>query len=171
MRQLLLLVFIALTSLFSSGQSAEGRYASRMTADGMLFFINPHKLGELTNIKRFEYDMTLLTWTDSVTVNFTFESSLMQVPSTLKITSGDKTYVCHDFKSLFIDIKKKHYEIRITSKFAVADIISIVRSVSPPVFVFTQENQVETATYKTGAWKKDRKKLSDIIQLYLNSKK
>lgn len=171
MRKLLLLIFIAVGSLLSSGQSAQGRYASRMTADGTLFFINPHKLGDLTNIRRFEYDMTLLTWTDSVTVNFTFESDMMEVPSSLKITSGDKSYVCHDYKSLFIDIKKKHYEIRISSQFAVADIIKIIDSTAPPAFVFTQNNITERAAYKAGAWRKDRRKLSDIVKLYLNSKK
>ncbi len=87
-------------------QSADGRYISRMTQDGTLYFINPQKLSKTEGIKNFEYDMTLLSWTDSATVNFTFRSGLMAKPENLAIRSGNNVFRCDAFKPLFIDIKK-----------------------------------------------------------------
>lgn len=171
MKRLTLLLVAMLVTLGVAAQSADGRYTSRMTQDGTLFFVMPQKIGKLSGIKRFEYDMTMLTWTDSVTVNFTFESDRMSLPENLEIVSGANRYACADYSPLFIDIKKKHYEVRITSKFPADQIKSIVGSATPPVFSFTQDGVPESATYSEGAWRKDRKKLSDIYQLYLYSRK
>lgn len=146
------------------------RYASRMTVDGTIYFIDPIKLKQLENIKKFEYDVTLLSWTDSVTVNFTFESERMTKPESLKLISCGKTFECKDFSTLFIDLKKKHYEVRITSKFPSEALKEIFECENSPTFVFTQDNITEKASYKSGSWKKDRKKLIDIYGLYQYSK-
>lgn len=149
---------------------AEARYASRMTQDGTIFFIEPQKLTDLGNIKRFEYDMTLLSWTDSVTVNFTFESERLAMPQNLIIKSGDSSFVCTDFSDLFFDLKRNRYEIRITSKFSVEEIREIINSENPPIFSFIQDGVNEYASYKSGAWRKDRKRLMKIFQLFLFSR-
>lgn len=151
-------------------QSAENRYHSRMTADGYIFFCNAHKLNQLDNIKKFEYDMTFLTWTDSVTVNFTFESSRISAPTNLSLKIANETIKCLNFSPLFIDIKKNHYEIRITSKFALNTICNMIESPVAPVFQFEQDGILESATYKESDWKKDQKKLKDIYQIYSHSR-
>lgn len=168
-----LLIIVSLVFLIPTvfGQSAQGRYTSRMTANGTIFFIEPHKLTDLSNIKRFVYDMTLLSWTDSVTINFTFESDLMTIPESLQIKSCGKTYVCKDYSSLFVDIKKKHYEIRISSKFSISEMEQFLQCESSPVFSFSQNGILETASYKNNSWLKDRKKLLDIFKVYQYSKK
>ncbi len=171
MKRFLGLLFVLAMVFPAVGQSSQKRYVSRMTPDGVIFFVNPLKLGSLTNIKRFEYDMTLLNWTDSVTVNFTIESSKMQAPKDLRILSGDKIYECKEFSVLFIDIKKNHYEIRVSSKFLVSNLTEILKTSVPPAFSFTQDGILGQAAYKESEWKKERKKLSDIFQLYLYSKK
>ncbi len=171
MKKLIALLFIGAMAIPLYGQSSQGRYASRITPDGTIFFINPQKLNVLTNLRRFEYDMTLPSWLASVTVNFTIESSWMTAPENLKIASGDTVYPCEDFSVLFIDIKKQHYVIRVTSKFSIQDLTEIVEAASSPVFTFTQNGIQEEATYTDRAWKKERKKLSDIFQLYVYSKK
>lgn len=153
------------------GQSSQRRYASRITSDGTIFFINPQTLGSLTNLRRFEYDMTLLNWADSVAINFTVESSLMNAPENLQIESGDNVYQCDDFSVLYTDIKRQHYVIRVTSKFSMQDLVQIIESASSPVFSFTQNGILEKASYTCGAWKKERKRLSDILRLYVYSKK
>lgn len=164
----LLILFSSFVSMFS--QSAENRYNSRMTRDGVLFFIMPERLKDLSGIKKFEYDVTLLSWTDSATVNFTFESSSIDIPTDLKVTCDKGSIECLTYSPLFIDIKKNHYEIRITSKFSNTELRSIIDSTTPPRFCFNQGAESKSATYKTKAWSKDRKKLNDIIQLYLYSK-
>ena len=171
MKKLIALLFMLAMVIPSHGQSSQGRYASRITPDGTIFFINPQTLGALTNIRWFEYDMTLPSWTDSVTINFTIESSLMNAPENLKIVSGDNVYSCEDYSVLYTDIKKQHYVIRVTSRFSIQDLTQIIESASLPVFSFTQNGIAEEAAYTYRAWNKERKKLSDILQLYVYSKK
>lgn len=151
-------------------QSAQGRYHSRLTPDGTLFFIQPQKINELSGIRSFSYDITLLSWQDSATVNFTFESDFMDTPKNLQIRLSDKHFDCKSFSPLYIDIKKNHYVIRITSSFPVDEISQFCSSETPPVFSFYQGNLHMTASYKPKAWLRERKKLSDIFKLYLMSK-
>lgn len=171
MRKLLLIMIVIATSVVGAyGQSADGRYISRMTQDGTLYFIMPQKIKKLSGIKSFEYDMTLLSWTDSITVNFTFESQQMQAPKDLRLISGNNSIDCNSYSVMFIDIKKKHYEVRITSKFKASEIESVINSPTPPVFSFYQEQENKSASYTQSAWDKDRKKLIDIFNLYNYSK-
>ena len=171
MKKLIALLFVLMMAIPLHGWSSRGRYASRITPDGTIFFINPQTLGALTNLRRFEYDMTLPSWTDSVTINFTIESSLMNAPENLQIASGDKVYKCKDYAVLYTDIKRQRYVIRVTSKFSVQQLLEIIEAGSPPRFIFTQNDIQEKATYTNSAWKKERKKLLDIFQLYVYSKK
>ncbi len=171
MEKLIALLFILVMATPSHGQSSQGRYASRITPDGTIFFINPQKLSVLTNIRRFEYDITLPSWEDSVTVNFTFESSIMDAPENLKIVSGERTYQCQDYSVLFIDIRRHHYEVRITSRFSVHELTEILNAYSLPVFSFTQDGVHNEATYKGHKWEKERKKLLDILRLYTYKKR
>lgn len=171
MKSLIVTLFLLAITVPSYGQSSQGRYASRITPKGTIFFINPQKLSSLKNLRNFEYDMTLLNWTDSVTINCTIESSLMNTPENLKIVSGNKVYQCEDFSVLYTDIKRQHYVIRVTSKFSVQDITQIIESASSPIFAFSQMDIQEEAAYSDRAWKKEHKKFLDIFQLYVYSKK
>lgn len=170
MNKLLLWFVCAISCFYCHAQSAGNRYVSRMTQDGTLFFINPQKLNDLSGIKKFEYDMTMLSWTDSITVNFTFESDKMTLPSEVMLRSGTKTYECNNYSSLFIDIKKNHFEIRITSKFLNKDIEEIISRTDPLSFVIKQDGVTETASYNPKKWRKESKMLTDIYKLYLYSK-
>ncbi len=163
-----LLILVSLIGAFA--QSAQGRYHSRLTPDGTLFFIQPHKLNNLSGIKSFSYDVTLLSWQDSATVNFTFESNSMEVPSKLQIRVGNTDFDCESYSPLYIDIMKNHYVIRITSKFSVDEIGRFCSSETPPVFSFYQGDTHLTASYKPKSWIPERKKLQDIFKLYSMSK-
>lgn len=157
------IIFVAFQAL---AQSASGRYVSRMTRDGTLYFVEPKKLSECEGIKKFEYDMTLLSWADSVTVNFTFKSASVAYPGRLSIVTCGGGIACRDYSLLFTDIVKGGYSIRVTSKFSIADLGKILGCASPPVFTFYQDGVARTASYSAGAWRKDRKKLNDIFNLY-----
>ena len=170
MRRYFFLLIAFLCALSSTAQLNDGRYASRKTQDGTIFFLNPQKLKKTSGIKKFEYDVTLLTWTDSVTVNFTFESDLMTVPEKLRIENSSKSFACNDYKPLFIDLKKNHYEIRISAKFPLCEFEEIIKSLLPPRFVFYQEGKEETAAYSEKGWKKEHKLLNNIYSLYLYSR-
>lgn len=137
-----------------------------MTQDGTIFFIMPKKISDCSGIKKFEYDMTCLTWTDSVTVNFTFRSASVDRPVGLAVESCGHTYTCTAYSLLYTDIVKGGYEIRVTSKFPVAEIEEMLQCESSPVFTFEQNHTRCTAAYSAGAWKSDRKKLKDIFNLF-----
>ena len=134
MKKLIAFLFILVIAIPLYGQLSQGRYASRITSDGTIFFVNPQKLGVLTNLRRFEYDMTLLSWKDSVTINFTIETSWMTTPENFKLVSGDKVYSCDDFSVLYTDIKKQHYVIRVTSRFSLQELTQIIASEISPIF-------------------------------------
>ncbi|MDE6512936.1 MAG: hypothetical protein K2L05_01980 [Muribaculaceae bacterium] len=170
MRHLFSCLLLLFVIVVAKAQSAQGRYHSRLTPDGTLFFIQPHKLNNLSGIKSFSYDVTLLNWQDSATVNFTFESDFMEAPSNLQIVVQDKQFICKTFSPLYIDIKKNHYVIRITSKFSVDEIGQFCSSDVPPVFSFDQGDIRMSASYKPKAWISDRKKLNDIFKLYSMSR-
>ncbi len=167
MRRFLLFAFGCIF-IFSVGysQSADGRYNSLRSRDGMLFFINPQQVKELSGIRRFEYDVTLLSWTDSVTINYTFESDIMNVPDNFEIICGDTIMTGSSYSPLFVDIKGNHFEVRMTSKFGLNQFQTMVNSLTSPVFRFTQAHEVKSARYREKAWLKDRKKLKDIFQIF-----
>lgn len=171
MKKLIAFLSILVMAIPSHGQLSQGRYSSRITHDGTIFFINPQKLGALTNLKRFEYDMTLLSWKDSVTINFTIDASRMNTPENFKIVSDNCVYPCEDYSVMYTDIRKQHYVIRVASKFPLQEITQIIVSETSPTFAFTQNDVQESARYTDKAWKKERKRLSAIIQLYVYSKK
>lgn len=164
----LLFVLSFVCNVFS--QSAEGRYHSRRTQDGVLFFVNPHILKDLCGLKRFEYDMTLLTWTDTVTINFTLESDSMDTPEDVTINAGKHMFHCEKSSVLYIDLKKEHYEIRVSSEFRLRDIITIIQSEAIPFFTFVQDGKERCAKYAVKDWMKEKKRLNDILDIYLYSK-
>lgn len=165
------IIMMLLVFFMSASLSAQDRYASRMTPDGTLFFIMPHKMGKQYGIKKFEYDVTLLSWTDSATVNFTFVSPHMEIPSSLKLETCGNTIDCTSYSPLFVDLAKKNFEIRITSKFHISTIEQMVKCDTPPRIIMTQVGNEEWATYSQRSWNKDRKILSQIFELYKMQRK
>lgn len=149
-----------------SAQSADKRYTSRMTQDGTLYFIEPKKITKCDGLDKFEYDMTILSWADSVTINFTFKTKSLAYPENLEIRTCGNVIQDISYSLLFSDIVRGGYSIRVTSKISVAQLGEILSCNSSPVFFFKQDGVTKTAAYSEGAWKKDQKKLNDIYNLY-----
>ena len=170
MKRLFLISFTLILMISAYAQSASGRYFSRKTQDGDLFFLLPQRLKDIDGIKRFEYDVTMPNWTDSVTINFTYESDSMVVPEDLAIICGETPIICSSYAPMFVDIKKNHYEIRVTSKFSLEDFKTMISSDKSPHFIFKQNGQLKQASYPDKAWIKEKKKLKDIINVYLYTK-
>ena len=110
--------------------------------------------------------MTYPDWTDSITVNFSLFSDVPDVPQKLVLRGGDLRFECRDFRSLYVDIMKHGYEIRITSMFAKDDIVALLQQLEAALtFELDTEGKRIIATYKGSAWRKDRKKLNDVFLL------
>lgn len=165
-RIIIILISVVFAVLGASAQSASGRYVSRMTQDGILYFIEPKKITKVENIQRFNYDMTLISWSDSTTVNFTFKSKTPAYPDSLSFKSCGASYKITNYSLLFTDIVKGGYEIRVTSKVDNNTLEKLFMCPEPPIFSFFQNGLPCTATYTSRAWKSDQKKLLDIFNLY-----
>ena len=166
------MVLLAIASVSGCmGKSVGDRYASRMTRDGTIFFILPERLKATDGVDRFEYDMTCLTWNDTVTVNFSVRSKNMEVPEHVALQSGDKRFDAVGIAKLYTDIVKNGYEIRMSCRFLWDDIQRAFTAVQPPVFLFDQSGVERSATYTPRQWKGERRILSEILELYNYSRK
>lgn len=162
MRQIITFLLL-IASIFNI--SAIERYVSRPVSDGTLYFIMPKKLGEVSGAKSFLYDVTMVSGLDSATINFTVVSPLASEPSELIIRSGSQLLECDDSKLLFVDKTGKNFEIRVTSHFPKDKIEEIFSSPNIPQFEFMIGDTPVSATYKPGAWKKDRLKMIEVFNL------
>ncbi len=151
--------------------SLSGKYFSRMVDKGMLFFLNPQKVSQVEGVKSFEYDVTMTTWNDSVTINFTCKSDVMDTPQDFKIVSGSNTYKSVKNKVLYTDIIKKGFEIRMSSTLLYRDFEAMVNNENPPTFTFVQGGMQKSASFSSGKWDKERKDLQRILSVYNYTKK
>lgn len=161
---LLLLTTLVISSTLWA-QSAHKRYITRMTKDGMCYFFRATELSATEDISHFEYDITYLDWQDSITVNYTAYTSSPAIPVDLAITNGTLTYPCTDYKHLYVEFRKKGYEVRMTSRYALADFEQLLDAPQPLTFVFMQGNEKKSAAYKPKAWQKERNTIKQILQL------
>lgn len=147
-------------------QSTGKRYRSHVGNGGTSYFFVPKKLSNKTGIDKFEFDMTHLSSTDSVTLNFTV---ILKQPVTVKSMSlkNDKCDVEAPYLSmLYRDVLDDGYEIRTTSRFLLTDIQKFFNEESPLYFdIKLSDGNEVSATYSKSQWKKER----DIVTRILNS--
>lgn len=151
------------TSLWA--QSAHKRYTARMTQDGMCYFFSAADLKDTKGISHFDYDITYLDWQDSITINYTAYTMSSAIPTELSMTNGTDSYVCKDYKHLYVEFRKKGYEVRMTSRYALKDFECLLDQDSPLSFTFKQGSERKSASYKQKAWQRERKMLKQILQL------
>lgn len=171
MRYLFVLLLTVAAVFCCTGKGIGDRYASRMTRDGTIFFLSPQRLKATTGVERFEYDMTCLTWSDTVTVNFSIRSKDMELPEHVGLMSGGNRFNAVETVKLYTDIVKGGYEIRMSSRFLWCDIEKVFTAPQPPVFIFDQSGIERSASYTAGQWKGERRTLSEILKLYNYSRK
>lgn len=166
MKNIFLTLLLAMAcSLAAFADSTKNRYSSRLTGEGICYFIRDMKLTKLENIDKFIYDMTYVDWNDSITVNFTVLAESPVAPKELVLKGDTKSFTCTKIERFYVDITRKGYELRLSSTFHKDEIKEIVFSKTPPVFCFKLGDIDATATYSKSAWKKDGKKLQSIITL------
>lgn len=170
MKHIIFFILFIITTFDCGAQSAHNRYSSRLTPDGMCYFFRQIEISKLEGISKFEYDMTYLDRNDSVTVNFTIHSPAPNSPKVTHIKSGNNTFTCEKTERYFVDITKKGYVIRSSAKFHKNEIDKIVFCTSAPVFYFKLGAADASATYTESAWKKDSKKLQNILNLIYSTK-
>lgn len=160
-----LLIIVALLSGIVN-LSAQGRYTSRLAQNGTIYFLEPKKLTDVTGIKKFEFDITYVTTSDSAFVNFTTLSDVAVKPADIRLVYGsDNEYECNDSRLLFIDRNKSKYEIRMMCRLPITVIRSAFTSGTAPVFRFSLDGRTVSATYKPSVWKKERSQITEMFNL------
>ena len=116
--KLLPLLVSVMVCLNMQAQSADGRYISRMTQDGTLYFINPQKLSKTEGIKNFEYDMTLLRYACDAAILGRFVYAAVGWTAEYGQNGGgfgDTAFVA-DFKKWLVNLKKRDVDLSVTEK-------------------------------------------------------
>lgn len=163
---LLLLTLGLFCSLDASAQVGLKRLFSHNNEKGTMYFIGQKKLTKLENIKKFEFDITYLDYTDSATVNFTVISPNPTDVSELKMGNSSIAMTATDVELLYHEVKGKNYVVRTTSKVPFQTLKEIVKSESPMVFdIVHTDGQKGKATYSASQWKKERDLLGRILYL------
>lgn len=133
--------------LFCSGsisaQNIKGKYSSRSGDEGALYFIHPLDGYKGLNISsKLVYDVTYLSYKDSVTYNFTFENKFVHLIDSVQFSLESKK-ISVPSEILFMEPDKKNNWIyRISSKIEKTDFHELYQSEQPyriSIFTFGKE--------------------------------
>ena len=165
MRYFTLLLFFFLFVVSSTAQSIDKRYRSTITQTGTLHFFRPMKLTRIENMKSFVYDMTYLSKTDSVTLNFTLEIINSQNVEKVVLQTDGVIAIENAPKMLYRDVLKSSYKVRISVGVPYKDIERIFKSETPLSFFITlSDGTVCKATYSKSKWRKEHVNITRILQ-------
>ena len=165
MRKTLLLLVTGLATLSLYAEKLEERYVSRITSNGMLFFIKPFELPNEGQGKPAELDITLLIERDSITLNISvLTSNILQVDS-IGLYNDRNNINISDFETFFIDKEGKNYIHRYSCKLPFAYWKRLyTNDISYHLTIFAKETKLLYG-YSTKEWKKERNQMRQIIQL------
>ncbi len=159
-------VLLSVMCLQLEAQSINNRYRSHIGNGGTTYFFVPKKLSKKTGVDKFVYDMTYLSATDSVTLNFTIVvEDPIKVESLILKNNGEGVETSC-ISMIYTDVLDDGYEIRTTTMFALSELRKVFSEEFPLVFEMKLSNgEIVTATYKTSQWKKE----NEIITRIFNS--
>lgn len=165
---LLAFVFLISVCVYADAQPANKRYRSHIGNGGTTYFFVPKKLSDKVGVEKFMFDMTHLSSTDIVTLNFSIILDDAVKVDTLILKNSECAIGASRVSMLYRDVLKDAYEIRTTSEFALKDICNVFENDSPLIFEMKLSNgQLVTATYKKTQWKKERQIITRIFNSIL----
>ncbi|MDO4949874.1 MAG: hypothetical protein Q4E55_06900 [Bacteroidales bacterium] len=116
-------------------------------------------------MNKFVYDMTYISNTDSVTLNFTSEIIDFQNIEKVALQTDRVIATENAPKMLYRDVLKTSYEIRITVGVPYKDIEQAFKSDTPLSFFITlSDGTICKATYSKSKWKKEHVNITRILQ-------
>lgn len=161
-----LMLFCVVGTLEVSAQAGLKRLFSHNNEKGTMYFIGQKKLTKLENIKRFEFDITYLDYTDSATVNFTVISPNPNDVSEMELGNQQISIKATDVELLYHEVKGKNYVVRTTSRVPYTTLKALIKDEGPMIFNITRtDGQKGKATYSASQWKKERDLLGRILYL------
>lgn len=165
-------VILSLLLLCSIAAFGEGRYSVQTLPQGNMYFFMPCKLKRAAGNK-LQYDMTILSYRDSVTINMTLTSPMGRVKS-VRLSSGDVSYITTQYELFFQERKGSRFNTRVhidcptpifTQLFASPDLLNIELTM--------EDSKQYSFTYKPKKWKEDSRYVSEVMEIiaYANSRR
>ena len=148
-----------------------GRYDVRVLPLGKMYFFMPCKLkGKAGN--KLQYDMTLLTYRDSVTINMTLTSPLGRVKS-VSLSSKEANYSTTEYELFYQERDGSRFNTRVHIDCPGHIYKQLFTSQQPVIFELTMEDGKQYSfTYKAKKWKEESSYVSEVLEMiaYSNSR-
>lgn len=157
-------VLLCVMCLQVEAQSINKRYRSHIGNGGTTYFFVPKKLSKKNGVDKFIYDMTHLSTTDSVTLNFTIVVENSVKVESLILANGESEIKSSCLSLLYRDVLDDGYEIRTTSRFSLNQLLSAFSNDSPLIFkVMLSNGDAVSAAYTKSRWKKEKQTITKIF--------
>lgn len=128
-------------------------YVSFKAPNGTLYFIRPQKGYKSEKGDRLKYDMTLLSSSDSLTLNFSYFDPLPLEPDSLTLTIGDRSCVS-PLSKIFVETSKKNWHYRLSARFAVKDQEEFFKQEKASAMVLSSKDRKIVLNCKSSFWRK-----------------
>ena len=167
-RKLILLLLLCC----SVAAFAKERYYARILPEGKMYFFMPCKLPAKAGNK-LQYDMTLISYCDSVTINMTLRSPMGRVGS-ISLTAGDVSYTTKQYELFFQEREGSRFNTRVHIDCPNDIYRQLFSSPVPLTIELTMESGAKYAfTYKAKQWQRETVYVSEVLEMiaYSNSRK
>ncbi len=158
-------LFFFLLFLFSFTLSwGADRYSVKLTEKGNMYFFMPYKLKGTTG-GRFEYDMTLLSSRDSVSINMTLSSPLGRVQS-VRLSSGEINYATSRYELYYQERRGSVFRTRIHIDCPMHVYRQLFDNSSPLVIeIRMKDGKRYSFGYKEKRWKKETAFVNEVLEM------
>lgn len=168
-KQTIIFAILLLCSLVTFG---EGRYSVQSLPQGNMYFFMPCKLKRAAGNK-LQYDMTILSYRDSVTINMTLTSPMGRVKS-VRLSSGDVSYITTQYELFYQEHKGSRFNTRVHIDCPTPTFTQLFASPVPLNIELTMEDGKQYSfTYKPKKWKEDSRYVMEVMEIiaYANSRR
>lgn len=166
--QKVILTLLLLCSISAFGRE---RYSVRTLPLGNMYFFMPCKL-KASSGNKLEYDMTLHSYRDSVTVNMTLTSPMGRVKRVC-LSTGDVNYSTTQYELFFQERNGSRFNTRVHIDCPGQIYAQLFASSVPLTIELTMEDGKQYSfTYKPKKWKEDSLYVTEVLEMiaYGNSR-
>ncbi len=167
-RKILLFLFLFVATTIYGGE----RYSVRVLDRGNMYFFMPCKIKGESGC-RLQFDMTLISFRDSVSINMTLTAPLGRVKS-ITLQNGIDTYTTTQYELYFQERKGSRFNTRIHIDCPLNSYRQIFTDNRPLTLSITMtDGKQYTFTYKEKEWHKEIVYISEVLEMiaYAKSRK
>ena len=168
MKRLVLFTLLLATVFSASAQNLRKKYTSTTGEQGSVYFIYPQDgftCGELGSNKELVYDITYVTFKDSVTYNFTYRNKQANPVDSvqLRLPSGRTETIVHE--RLFVEPVKSHWAHRISLYIPKPCFRELYASEQPYEVLLYTPAGVFNYTIRQNKWNEQRNIVNGVLQV------